>query len=81
MSRLDFDARSNEAMKVLVEMESFPMDKMLERANKAIADKEWPTAFVLFQSISLKAIRMGEHTLRQEVNLMKEADNGKEQED
>jgi hypothetical protein len=81
MSRPDFDARANTAVTVLVEMEAFSLDKILERANKAIADKEWPTAHVLFQAISLKAIRMAEHTLRQEVNLMKEADNGKDQED
>ena len=81
MSRPDFDTRCGDALKVLAEMESFPLDKIVERANKAIAEKEWPTASALFQSISLKAIRMGEYTMQQEINLLRGALDGEDQED
>lgn len=72
----DFNGRSEDAVRIRQEAEGEPLDKTVERANKALANKEWPTAALLLQMVSLKAMHLGAFALQQEVNLMKGAMDG-----
>ncbi len=78
---LDFEARSQEATRIATEMQAMPMDKLVERANEALAAKEWMTAALLLSHVTVKAQRMAAHAMEQEVALLRGQMNGPKQED
>lgn len=72
----DFNERSNRAVDALGDITALPLDKLVERANKALADKEWPTAALLLQRASILSMHLSTYAMQQEVNLMKGGNGG-----
>ena len=68
---IPFNERALKAVVTAEELQGMPIETMLARANKALAEKQWPTAALLFQEVSLKAIILASHCFEQEVKLIK----------
>lgn len=77
------DAAGNEsaAIKAYKEVQGLPIDKVVARANKAVDDKEWVTANLLFAHISRQAIVLSAHMLKQATDQLKGDMDGTKQED
>jgi hypothetical protein len=73
---IDFIAREADALAVSKELEGMPIDKLVDRANKALVDKQWPTAMLLLCQVSAKAASLGSYAMQQETELLKGAMNG-----
>jgi hypothetical protein len=67
----DFNERTERAVDALTDLAAWPLDVVVNRANTALAEKQWPTAALLFQRASILAMNLATHALQQEVNLIR----------
>lgn len=69
--KTDPGERLLEAVDVNKEMEGLPLDILTQRANKALAEKQWPLAATLFGAVATKALHLSAHAFMQEVEYIK----------